>query len=47
MVTRKNALGMKKERIERFSLESRDKLPFLGRGRGMGRQKAPAWAQKK
>ena len=47
MVTRKNALGTKKERIERFPAELRDKLPFQGRGRGMGRQKAPAWAQKK
>lgn len=27
--------------------EPRDKLPFLGRGWGMGRQEAPAWAQKK
>ena len=34
MVTRKNALGTKKERIERFPSESRDKLPFQGRGRG-------------
>ena len=47
MVTRKNALGTKKERIERFSLGVPRQAPLPGKGPGDGSRKAPAWAQKK